>query len=162
MGMPLRFFHIPSREPGPAQGELLSFLSQHRIVTIDRRFVEDAQNSFWALCVDYLETEMRGGPLHGAPGRAERKIDYKEVLSAEQFLKFAQLRELRKKLAERDGIPVYAVFSNEQLAAMVQRGVTSRAALREIEGVGEAKVERYADVFLGTMTGDNLPTASPQ
>jgi hypothetical protein len=31
--------------------------------------------------------------VHGAPGRSERKVDYKEVLSPEQFVVLAKLRE---------------------------------------------------------------------
>jgi len=44
--------------------------------------------------------------------------------------------------------PSYAVFTNEQLAEMVQRRVASAAALREISGVGEARIEKYGAAFL--------------
>lgn len=131
--------------------ELNSFLSRHRVVTVDRRFVECGTDSFWALCVDYLHGEPGAGATHGAPGRAERKVDYKEVLTPEQFEVFAKLRELRKQIADKEAVPVYAVFTNEQLAAMVQKQTDSRAKLREIDGIGEAKVEKYADPFLALL-----------
>jgi len=51
-------------------------------------------------------------------------------------------------IAQQCPVPVYTVFTNEQLAQMVQRGVNSKAALREIEGVGEARIEKYADRIL--------------
>ena len=44
--------------------------------------------------------------------------------------------------------PSYAVFTNEQLAEMVQRRVASAAALREIAGIGEARIEKYGAAFL--------------
>lgn len=105
------------------EAELNGFLSRHRVVTIERRFVDCGADSLWALCVDYLHGEPTAGASHGAPGRADRKVDYKEVLNPEQFEIFAKLRDLRKQLAEQEAVPVYAVFTNEQLAEMVRQSV---------------------------------------
>ncbi len=115
--MPLKFFHISSRDSAPMEAELNSFISRHRIVTIERRFVEQGMDSFWALCVDFLHGEPGTGATHGAPGRSERKVDYKEVLKPEEFEVFSKLRDLRKQIADKEAVPVYAVFTNEQLAA---------------------------------------------
>jgi superfamily II DNA helicase RecQ len=133
------------------EAELNAFLARHRVVTMERRFVDNGPDSFWALCVDFLNADPRTGSVPGAPGRSERKVDYREVLSPEQFAVFAKLRDVRKGLADREAVPVYAVFTNEQLAAMVKGGVDSRAKLREIEGVGDAKVEKYAEAFLAVL-----------
>jgi len=46
-------------------------------------------------------------------------------------------------VAQAEGVPLYAVFTNEQLAAIVQQRVESLAALGEIEGIGPARLERY-------------------
>lgn len=115
--MPLKFFHISSRDSAPMEAELNSFISRHRIVTIERRFVEQGMDSFWALCVDFLHGEPSAGATHGAPGRSERKVDYKEVLKPEEFEVFSKLRDLRKQIADKEAVPVYAVFTNEQVAA---------------------------------------------
>lgn len=149
--MPLKFFHISSRDSAPMEAELNSFLSRHRVVTVERRFVEAGADSFWALCVDFLHGEPSVGATHGAPGRGERKVDYKDVLTPEQFEVFSKLRELRKQIADKEAVPVYAIFTNEQLAIMVQKQADSRAKLREIEGIGEAKVEKYAEPFLALL-----------
>ncbi len=146
--MPLKFFHISSRDSAPMESELNSFISSHRIVTIERRFVEQGADSFWALCVDYLHGEPGSGPTHGASGRNERKVDYKEVLTPEQFEVFAKLRELRKQIAEKEAVPVYAVFTNEQIAEMVKTKADSKAKLKVIDGVGDARVEKYGEAFL--------------
>ncbi len=39
--------------------ELNSFLAKHRVVTIERRFVDCGTDSFWALCVDFLHGEPK-------------------------------------------------------------------------------------------------------
>jgi len=79
-------------------------------------------------------------------GRKSR-IDYKEVLNEQDFALFSKLRELRKQIAEKEGIPVYAVFTNEQLAEIVRRKVKTKTEMRKIEGIGEAKVEKYGTIF---------------
>ncbi len=142
--MPQTFFRIPVRDPGPFQDEFNSFVAARRVVTVERRFVEDGQDSFWCLCVDWTHSPAQG---RGEAG-SEKRIDYKEVLSPEQFEVFARLREVRKRIAEHEAVPPYAVFTNSQLAAMVQGAVNSKAAMGAIEGVGEAKVGKYGEAFL--------------
>jgi superfamily II DNA helicase RecQ len=113
--------------------------------------VEAGADSFWALCVDFLHGEPGSGPTHGAPGRADRKVDYKELLTPEQFEVFSKLRELRKQMATADSVPIYTVFTNEQLAAMVTSQADSKAKLKAIDGVGEARVEKYGEAFLALL-----------
>ena len=73
---------------------------------------------------------------------------------------FSRLRALRKERADAEGVPAYALFTNDQLAEMVQRRVTSAAALREISGVGEARVEKYGEAFLHIVKEAALPEAA--
>jgi len=140
--MKYRFFTVPAHAPEAAQEELNRFCAEQRVVSVDKEFVHGAERSYWALCICYLDRQ--GGPLPTRKG----KIDYREVLSQPDFALFATLRGLRKTLAEQEGIPAYALFTNEQLATMVQNRVTSKAALGDIEGVGPARVEKYGDDFL--------------
>ena len=48
-------------------------------------------------------------------------------------------------------MPVFAVFSNAQLAAMAQQRCRTAADLGAIDGVGEARVERYGDAMLAIL-----------
>jgi superfamily II DNA helicase RecQ len=155
--MPLKFFHIQTKDAERMEAELNGFLARHRIVTIERRFVDCGTDSFWALCVDFLHGEPGSGTSHGAPGRADRKVDYKDILTPAQFEVFARLRDLRKQIAEQEAVPVYAVFTNEQLAEMVKQGIRDVAGLRKIAGIGDAKVEKYADAFLAQIKATEGP-----
>jgi superfamily II DNA helicase RecQ len=116
-----------------------------RFVPPHRQFVSDGGNSAWSICVTYLE----GGDRATAEKRGI--TDYREVLPEAQFRVFAKLRALRKELADRDGVPAYALFTNEQLAEMVRGSVTSLAALRKINGVGQARAEKYGAAFLAML-----------
>jgi superfamily II DNA helicase RecQ len=70
-------------------------------------------------------------------------VDYRVVLSPADFAVFARLRQARKELAQGEAVPVYTVFTNEQLAQMVQTRATTKAALETIAGVGDARIEKY-------------------
>lgn len=65
---------------------------------------------------------------------------------------FARLRDVRKDIAQVEAVPVYTIFTNEQLAQMVQTRATTKAALEKIAGVGDARIEKYADRFLGILS----------
>ena len=142
----LKFFTVPVFGGTSATEELDRFLTGHRVVVIDKEFVPDGRGSVWALCVSYDEPgERTTSPRRGA------KIDYKEVLNEREFAVYARLRDLRKTLADKEGVPAYALFNNEQLAAMVRGHVTSCTALSEIPGVGAARVEKYGERFLAVI-----------
>lgn len=59
-------------------------------------------------------------------GQKPRRTDYREILSPSEFALFAKLRELRKWLAAQEGVPVYAVLTNEQMAALGRANVPGR------------------------------------
>jgi hypothetical protein len=50
----LRFFAIPVNDAAAFEQELNGFLARHKVVSIDRRLIDQGVNSFWAICVDYL------------------------------------------------------------------------------------------------------------
>ena len=143
--MNMQFFTIPMADPHAAAETLNAFLAAHRVVHVDRHFVAEGANSLWSICVSYIEGESRPP---SAERRQQKKIDYREVLSEAEFATFAKLRALRKTLADQEGVPAYALFTNEQLADMVRRPVLSLAGLASIDGVGQARVEKYGSAFL--------------
>ena len=154
--MQLKLFVIPIKNLGAAEAEMNGFLRGHRVLAVKKEFVPDGENSFWTFCVEYLDgtAAMPGG---GPPGPRPPKVDYKEVLKPAEFELFSRLREWRKAVAEKEGVPVYAVLTNEQLAQMVQKKTSSKAVLKEIEGVGDARVEKYGDALLQLLTGPATP-----
>jgi ATP-dependent DNA helicase RecQ len=66
---------------------------------------------------------------------------------------FERLRELRRGIAAGQNVPAYVVFSDKTLADMAARQPTSTDEFLEVFGVGEAKLERYGDAFLGAVAG---------
>ena len=95
--MPFPFFHIPVRVDQHAVDELNQFLRSHRILKVDKEWVDRGSNSFWAFSVDYWD----GAPANekGIASTGRVRIDYKVQLTPEQFEVFSKLRDWRKQVA---------------------------------------------------------------
>jgi ATP-dependent DNA helicase RecQ len=61
---------------------------------------------------------------------------------------FANLRMLRRDMAEQAGVPPYVLFSDKSLHQMSSFMPQTPEALLGINGVGQAKLERYGKPFL--------------
>ena len=145
--MQFKIVFVPATGDVDAEEELNRFLRSHRAVSVQKELVRTDSSVYWSFCIEYL---------HGAPGTADRnagrrRVDYKEVLSESDFAVFAQLREVRKRLAADEAIPVYAVCTNQQLAEMAKSRPATVSDLKRIEGFGDAKTEKYGEAFLTAM-----------
>jgi ATP-dependent DNA helicase RecQ len=59
-----------------------------------------------------------------------------------------RLKALRARLARQGQVPAYVVFSDRSLIDMARRVPLTRWDFGEVHGVGEAKLERFGEVFL--------------
>ena len=149
--MRMHFAVVPVFEGHEAGEDLNRFLAGNRVASVECQFIANGAESAWAICVQYL------GEQTEVPASIKGRIDYRKVLPAAEFDLYARLRALRKDISEREGVPPYALFTNEQLAAMVRGRIRTPAALGEIDGVGPGRVGKYGDAFLAV-----LRDASPE
>ncbi len=71
-----------------------------------------------------------------------------EVPNLSDLELYDQLRERRTMLAGHEKLPAYCIFSNKTLQEMTIKLPQSKEAFLQINGVGDVKVEKYADDFL--------------
>ena len=67
---------------------------------------------------------------------------------------FDRLKEWRRKRAQADGVPAYVVFHDRTLVEIAERKPKDWADLAGIAGVGQAKLERYADEVLAVIAAN--------
>ena len=130
--------------------ELNRFLSTHRIVSVKREIVAGLDGCV-VFVVEWLSKSIQTNAT------SVGKIDYRTALSPEHFRLFSKLRDLRKELAETDGVPVYAVFTNAQLAQIAERHVNSMPELAGIDGIGTGRVEKYGERICNLMQFELRP-----
>jgi superfamily II DNA helicase RecQ len=121
------------------------FLRSNRIFHVEKQFFVAGQDAYWSFCIEYegkILTQTQG------------KIDYKELLSENDFAIYSKLREMRKTCAKEQNIPLYMIFTNEQLVEMIHKKTATVSDLEKINGVGKSKIDTYGGkfaAFLGTI-----------
>ena len=67
---------------------------------------------------------------------------------ASNNLLWEALRTCRKKLAEENDVPPFVIFHDATLVEMLERQPENATQFLSLSGVGESKLEKYADAFL--------------
>lgn len=142
--MPFRIFRVRPDDDG-ALDELNRFLASKRVVAVDRHLARAESDPTLIFVVEHT------GAASANPAKSSPKIDYREVLTDDEFEVFSALRDIRREVAQSSGKPVYTVFTNAELAAMVLGVVHTRDGLAGLDGVGAGRVEQYAEAFLPTL-----------
>ena len=102
------------------------------------------------------EAEFRFRPDTVAkPGRRPRRKERAEAeaLAPEAVELLQELKKLRLDLAHERAVPAYVIFSDKTLIDMAARRPGTREAFAEVSGVGSAKLEQFADIFLEAIAG---------
>ena len=143
--MKYKIFNIPIPHSENELDRMNKFLNTVRIISVQKEVVSNNKTSCWSFVIEYFHDNDNAV--------RKNKIDYREVLSEEDFAVYSTLRELRKQVAENEGVPVYTVFTNEQLSLLVKKRVNSKNSLSSIHGIGEKKVASYGDIFIQKLKG---------
>jgi len=122
-------------------GPLEAFCGSHVVRGWVEHFFMYAGRPQLALVIEYedLSETARGGE------RPRRERNVRRDLAVSVRPVYDRLREWRSLRARQDGVPVYVVFSNRELAAIAAAMPRSKEALGGIEGVGKAKLGKYAE-----------------
>jgi ATP-dependent DNA helicase RecQ len=105
--------------------------------------------------VDNLPAPRKGGSRKGRskdegsrPAPARVVGEGGDLADAELF---AELRKLRKEIADTRGIPAYLVFSDATLRGMATAHPRTAEQLLDVSGVGPVKLEAYGEKFLALL-----------
>jgi ATP-dependent DNA helicase RecQ len=93
--------------------------------------------------------ELRSDVLMKPADRRRRRsrMEAESVVPSDDPL-LLELKALRTRLAKEEGVPAYVIFSDRSLIDMAAKRPTTVRAFGEVHGVGQAKLDRYADAFL--------------
>ena len=92
-------------------------------------------------------------PDSSAVPRERRGTEPEETLTDDQATLLSVLKALRLELAKERGVPAYVVFHDRTLIDMVRRRPRTREEFAEVNGVGTAKLEQFAEPFLTAIDG---------
>jgi ATP-dependent DNA helicase RecQ len=79
--------------------------------------------------------------------RDRRAVDALDMDETDRAL-FERLKQLRRRLAAEEGVAAFMIFADRSLIDMVRLKPSTRGEFAGVNGVGERKLEAYADLFL--------------
>jgi ATP-dependent DNA helicase RecQ len=130
-------------------------LIQQDFLEHGRWFVTDAG---WQVLKGGQRIELRKEMAQARTARREKRAAAATVVvgDADNALLTA-LKGLRARLAQTQRVPAYVVFSDRTLIELATHRPDSLRAMREIHGVGDAKLERYGTAFLEIILRSGSP-----
>jgi ATP-dependent DNA helicase RecQ len=124
---------------------LVDFQEEHDLLDVSEHvFVQDVP--VLALVVRYREPPGPQGRRDGEPRK-----DWRAELDDPGKRRYDELRLWRGRTAKRDGLPPYLILSNREMAEIAMRCPASLSALKDVDGVGEAKAKRWGEEILGVL-----------
>ena len=117
-----------------------------RLVDASRRVLRGEVEVRMRHVADKIERRTKKKTL-----RSERKTQALEIAPHESRL-WESLRNTRARLAKAQGVPAYRIFADATLLQMLREQPQSLSELAMISGVGEMKLARYGEEFLGVLT----------
>ncbi|MFC7747894.1 DNA helicase RecQ [Lentibacillus kimchii] len=134
----LSTFGILSAYTEKAIAERIQFLVAERLLaTRDGKYPTLQLNQY---SVDVL-TGKHPVFMYTAPIPEREQADYQEDL-------FASLRNLRRTMADEQGVPPYVLFNDATLKEISRYLPETKEAMLTIKGVGDKKYEQYGEAFL--------------
>lgn len=129
-----------------ADGYLRLTDSQYPVVQLAERVrgvIEGEERVFRRFEPIAAAARRRSGGRYGSGG-----ADSDEPIDSALF---ERLRELRKSIADREGVPPFVIFHDATLREMCQRMPTTEQAMRSVKGIGDAKFAKYGTSFLALL-----------
>lgn len=145
--MQYKMFAVSALGDDAGEEQLNSYLRANRVLAVRKELVSIADRPVWCFCVETL-----AGAEALRPASGKKRVDYKEILSAEDFTLFVALRDLRKTMADAEAVPVFTIFTNEQLAEIARRRPTTVRELEAIDGIGAARSSKYGAAVTALVT----------
>jgi superfamily II DNA helicase RecQ len=140
--MQIRIFTIPIMGGEQLVEEMNVFLRSKKVLQLKEHLVNhDTEGVHWCYSVRYVDDVS-------AAEREKVKVDYREILNEAAFKRFSSLREIRKKVAQDDAVPAYAVFTDGELAELAKMESITLESIKTLKGVGEKKIEKYGHHFI--------------
>ena len=111
------------------------------------RFTENAR----PLLRGTAEIQLRKDSIIAAN---DRRPTVKSLVSDEDAPLLSALKAKRRALSEQQKVPAYIVFNDKTLIEMAEKRPKSLDEMASVGGVGAKKLERYGQVFLSVVTGE--------
>jgi len=116
--------------------DLNRFCLNKKIVNTKVKFFSDEKKAYWTVFIEYGTILKQTGNEPAGLTEAGK-------------LCYERLREWRRGKAEKEGIPPFVIAKNSHLTEIVKKEIRTLEALKQVNGFGKKKIEKYGQDILG-------------
>ena len=145
--MQIKLFTIPVLGGEALSEDLNLFLRSQKILQVEHQLVQNTGGYCWCFCIKYLGDQNKND-------YEKQKKDYRQVLDKDSFQRFSLYREIRKRLALEEAIPAYAIFTDDEMAALSKLGELTETNMKSVKGISDKKVEKYSRHFINPASNE--------
>src|SRR6056297_1598927 len=127
--------------------EIKKFLDNKKVIDYDINFFKSNNSYFWTILFVYNKNKNRK--------KVKKNIDIEIEISEKDKKLYERLKEWRLETAREQGIPVYIIFSNNELKRIVNKRPKSKKELKTINGIGDKKTKKYGKEVLKIVKKDS-------
>ena len=154
--MKLKIFTMRFSESvdGFDDGPMQEFIADKEVIEYDEHFFNHDKTPYLTVLLSYRNfapDERR---------RLNRRNDPRAELDDTEKDIFDALRVWRAARAKQDGMPPYMIANNKQLAKMVKLKAATKTDLGNVNGIGEAKIEKYGEDILRIIAEQQNPESA--
>ncbi|OGJ52199.1 ATP-dependent DNA helicase RecQ [Candidatus Peregrinibacteria bacterium RIFOXYB2_FULL_32_7] len=122
---------------------------------IQKGLIQKNDGDYPTLSVTLKGREFLKNPEKIMLNEARQKIEIKEVEQKQIFdyerILFERLRNLRKEIADENGVPPFVIFGDKSLQEMSYYFPQNDENFGKIFGVGEEKLKNFGEKFMGVI-----------
>lgn len=127
---------------------LRDFTKDKEVISVRDHFFVRNEQPYLAVVVNYTLKPIATEAVAKSGQEKRREESWRQYVAEADIPLFNALRDWRLERSKQDGVPPYVICTNRQLGAIVAGRAQTLAKLGEVEGFGQAKLERYgADVL---------------
>ena len=141
-------------------GAMQTFLQDKTVLSVQEHFFIHDQLPSWALLVTYRDNLAR--PAEGEPVAAvDVQPDGRAEVSKEDQPLFEALRSWRNERSKREAKPAYVLLTNRQLADVARLRPSTLEMLRQVQGIGDGKLQAFGEELVALVASTLLAMSSP-
>ena len=152
MPMQIKIISVPILGGEAENAALNQLLQQKKVIELKQELITTTDPPVWSFLVKYVDDY--------SPYPKKERIDYKEVLDPVTFGRYSKLREIRKQVAEENGVRTYLVFTNAELAELAKHEQLTQQVMLGVKGIGEQKFRKYGHYFLDLNSDEKSESSS--
>lgn len=143
--MQFKKFIISAADGGIEEEEVNRFLRGHRVIKVEDRYV--SEGAYWVILISYMENESSEKTAYSGNSHGEKRKP-EEELNEEQMQRYKAFTDLRLKIAKRENLKAFLVFTNNELIDMAKIDELTVSCISKINGVSDKRAAKYGAEFV--------------